>query len=126
MNKKRRKILIGNHTFFLGEDNILYITIVGEITNKQVDMTVETVTKLLGMVKKKVNVLVDINKAGKPSVKTRNLVPEFQNNKKVGKTAIFGLTPVAKVIASFAKGTAKNGDMRFCDTKELAIAWLKE
>jgi hypothetical protein len=127
MKKEARKVSVGNHTFCLGEDNILYITIVGKVDDeKTVILIKEAVTELLDMVEEKVNVFVDINKSGKPSLKTRNLVPKFQENKKVGKTAIFGLTPVAKVIASFAKGTAKNRDIRFFDTKELALAWLNK
>jgi hypothetical protein len=127
MKKQERKILIGKHTFCLGEDNILYITIVGKVDDeKTVTLVKEAVIELLDMVEKKVNVFVDINKSGKPSIKTRSLVPEFRNNKKVGKTAIFGLTPVTKMIASFAKGTTKNRDIRFFDTKESALFWLKE
>jgi len=45
---------------------------------------------------------------------------------KTGKVAVFGLHPVARVIASFVMGVSKNKDMRFFKAKEEALAWLKE
>ncbi|MDD5528659.1 MAG: STAS/SEC14 domain-containing protein [bacterium] len=126
MNKEEREILIGKHTVCLGEDNILYITIVGDIDEEKIEILFETISKLLEMGKGKVSVLVNISKAKKPSVKTRNHIAQFHTNKKVGQIAIFGLTPVAKVMSAFAVGITKKRNIKFFDTKESALAWLNE
>ncbi|MDD5530970.1 MAG: STAS/SEC14 domain-containing protein [bacterium] len=122
--KEERKILVGNHTFYLDRDNILYITIVGEIDDKKTNIILDAFTKLQGMVKGKVNIFVNINNAGKLSIKTRTLPTKLHMNKKIGKIAIFGLTPVAKVIAAFFMGNSKTKGMKFFNTKEKAIEWL--
>jgi hypothetical protein len=123
MNKE---ILVGKHIFCLGEDNILYITIVGEIDDKTNILIKKAVTELLDMIEERVNVLVDIDKAVKLSVKTRALVSQFHTDKRVGKIAHLGHTPVARVLAAFSKGIIRKRDMRFFYTKESALAWLKE
>ncbi len=43
-----------------------------------------------------------------------------------GKVALFGLHPVARVVASFFMGATKKKDMRFYKTRGEALAWLKE
>jgi hypothetical protein len=45
---------------------------------------------------------------------------------KTGKTAFFGMHPVARVIASFVMGVSPNKMMRFFKTKEDALIWLRE
>ena len=47
-------------------------------------------------------------------------------NEKIGKVALFGLHPVARVIAAFIMGITRKKDMRFFKSKEEALAWLKE
>ena len=50
----------------------------------------------------------------------------MHEDEKLVKIAIFGLNPVARVIASFIMGVAKKKDQRFFKTKEEALAWLKQ
>ena len=72
------------------------------------------------------NVLVDLNKAGKPTSEARKIGKERLEEEGVGKVALFGLHPVARVLASFVMGVSKKEDMKFFKTKEEAIAWFKE
>ena len=51
---------------------------------------------------------------------------EAFEDEKIGKVALFGLHPVARVIASFVMGVTKKEDMRFFRTKEEALAWIKD
>jgi len=46
--------------------------------------------------------------------------------KKVNKAALIGLHPVARVLASFFIGFAKNRRTRFFKSKEEALLWFKE
>ena len=125
-DKKDREIRIGKNRLYLGEDNIQNITIMGEVDEKMEIRINEACYKLMNMVEGKVNTLVDLNKAGKTSPGARMRQKEISEHEKVGKVALFGLHPVAKVLASFFMGISKNKDMRFFKTKEEALAWLKE
>ena len=127
MEEKDREIIIDAGRLYLGEDNILYITpCEGDTDKKRAIEASEVSLRLLNMVEGKVNTLVDVNKVGKQSSGARKIWNEWAENEKVGKIALIGLHPVARVIASFIMGTARKKDMRFFKTKEEALAWLKE
>ena len=78
------------------------------------------------MFKGKVDVLVDLNKAGQASSKARETFKGMSEDENVGRVAIFGVHPVAKVLASFFMEVSKNRNIRFFKTKEAALEWLKE
>jgi len=126
MENKDREIWIGKNRLYLDEDNIAYFVVVGEHDEKKAIALKEAFLKLTDMVEGKVNALGDLNKAGKQSPEARKIWKELSENKKFGKIAIFGMHPVARVLASFVIGTTKKKDMRFFKTKEEALAWLKE
>jgi len=81
--------------------------------------------KLANMVDGKVDVILDHNKAGKTSSKTRKIFKEMTEHEKFGKIAHYGVHPVAKVLASFIMGMSKKTDMRFFKTKKEALAWVE-
>lgn len=128
MEESDREILIGENRIYLGEDNILYITIVGEINDKIALEFKNTIFELNRRFGKKVrNSFIDINKAGKVSSEARKLFKELSEDTEIGggKSAIFGLHPVARVIASFFIGISSHKHNRFFKTTEEALAWLK-
>ena len=84
----------------------------------------EASDQLKNLVEGEVNVLIDLNQVGQPSPEARKIGQEAFDDEKVGKVALFGLHPVARVIASFVMGVTKKKDMRFFKTKEEALAWL--
>jgi hypothetical protein len=126
VEEKDREIWIGELRLYLGEDNIIYETLVGKQDEKTVLAIYEASKRLANTVEGKVNVLVDLNKAGQASSGARKKGQEMLEEKIFGKVALFGLHPVARVVASFFMGATKKKDMRFCKTREEAIAWLKE
>ena len=79
----------------------------------------------MNQVEGKVNTLIDLNKAGKTSTAARKKQKEISEHEKVGKVALFGLGPVAKVIASFFMGISMKKDMQFFKTREEASEWPK-
>jgi len=121
-----REIWVGESRFFLDEDNILYETVVGEQNERTATEMLKVTNKLQNMVEGKINVLIDLNKAGTPSSGARKLGQEAFEDEKIGKIALFGLHPVARVIASFVMGVSRKKDMRFFKSKEEALAWLKK
>jgi hypothetical protein len=121
-----REFWVGKSRFYLGEDDILYETIVGKQDEKTTIAALEAHNRFKNMVEGKMKMLIDINKAGQPSSGARKIGRETFEDEKVGKVALFGLHPVARVIASFVMGVTRKKDMRFFKTKEQALAWLKE
>lgn len=126
MEEKERESWIGKSRYYLGKDNKIYVTIVGEVDDNTATKYRDAGSKFINMIVDTVNVLVDITKAGKLSPEARKVFRELTENEKTGKVAIFGLHPVARVIASFFMGATKKQDIRFFNSKEEALAWLKQ
>ena len=126
MTEKEREIRVGQNRICLVGDNILRITISGEVDEETEIGINEAAYKLMNMVEGKTHALIDLNRAGKTSPGARKRHKEISEYQKTGKVALFGLHPVAMVIASFTMGLSKKQDMRFFKTKEEALAWLKE
>jgi len=126
MEEKDREIWIGENRLFLGEDNILNIINVGLTDEKTAIAMKEAVLKLMNMVEGKVHTLTDLTKAGKTTPEARKVFQKLSEHEKQGKNAFFGMHPVARVVASFFIGSSKKEEMRFFNTKEEALAWLKE
>ena len=126
MEEKEREIWVGGNRVYLGKDNIERITIVGDVDEETEIGINEASYKLREMVEGNVHALIDLNRAGKTSPGARKRQKEISEHETTGKVALFGLHPVARVIASFTMGLSKNQDMRFFKTEEEALAWLKE
>ncbi len=121
-----REIWIGESSLVLGEDNILYQTVVGKIKEKEAIAFQDASEKLRSLVNGKVNALIDLSRAGKPTPKAREIGRKRLETEYVGKIALFGQNPVARVIASFIMGVTRKKDMRFFKNKEEALSWLNE
>ena len=126
MEDEAREIWVGENRLYLGEDNILYVTLVGEQDEKTPIVLKEAIDKTKNIVEGRVNVLIDLNKAGRPSSRGRKAGQEVLEDERIGKVAFCGLHPVARVIASFIMGVTRKKDMRFFKTEKEALAWLKE
>jgi len=124
--EKDREIWVGENSLYLGEDNIFYITVVGEMDDETAIAIKAADVKFKSMVEGKVNVLGDINKSGKHSPGARKTWKEMMEEDKTGKVAIVGMSPIARVLASFVMGVTRKKDMRFFKIKEEALAWLKQ
>ena len=121
-----REIWVGENRLYLREDNILYETLVGKQNLETVIAIHKASDKLKSLVEGRVNILTDLNKTGKPTPEARKAGKERLEAEGIGKVALFGMHPVARVIASFVMGVTKKKDIRFFKTKEDALAWLKD
>jgi len=126
MKDKDREIWIGENRLYLGEDSIIYITVIGEQNGEIAIAFKETLLKFVNMAGGRTSVLVDLNKGGKTSPEARKIWSELTTREEFSKTALFGLHPVAKVLASFVMGVTRKKDMRFFESREKALAWLKQ
>jgi hypothetical protein len=121
-----REFWVGEHRSYLSEDNILHEIIVGDIDEKMTIELIKVGDKLRGIAQGEVDLLVDLNKAGKPTPEARRMGSKRFDKEGTRKVAIFGMNPVARVIASFVIGISKKKDIRFFKTEEEALTWLKE
>ena len=127
MEEKGREIWVGENRLYLGEDNIIYITSVGMKDDKIAIAIKDAYIKMANMVEGKVDLLIDTNKGGQPSSEARRIIQGgMLENEKTGKVALFGLHPVARVLASFVMGVTRKKDICFFKTREAALAWLKK
>ena len=126
MQVSEREFWVGESRYYLGEDDIFYETIVGKQDEKTVTAALEYHNKFKNMVKGKMKMLINLNNAGHLSSEARKIGKKTFEDEKIGKVAMFGMHPVARVMASFVMGVTKKEDMRFFKSKEDALVWLKE
>ncbi len=126
MQVSEREFWVGESRYYLGEDDIFYETIVGKQDEKTIIAALEAHNKFKNMVEGKMKMLIDTNKSGQVSSRARKIGQETLEDEKIGKVAIFGARPVARVIASFVIGVTRKKDFRFFRTKEEALSWLKQ
>ena len=126
MEEQNREVWVGKNRIHLGEDNIVYFTAVGEHNGKMAIEINDAIMKVGEMFEEKVNVLIDLNNARKPSPEARKIFKEGIELEKAGKIAFLGIHPVARMLASFGVGMSRKKDLRFFKTKEEALAWLME
>ena len=115
----------GNHTLLL-DDNLIYIIANGEQTDKIAIAQTKICDQLSILAGKKVDYLIDLNKAGKSSPVARKQWRKISEDQKTNKVALFGIHPVARVLASFVMGVSKKRDMLFFKTKEEALKWIND
>ena len=121
-----REIWTGGNRFYFGEDDIMYVELVGEYDLHGALALRDAYLKLLNNVNGKVNIFVDNSRSGKPSQEARKIFAEMTEHEQCGKIAVFGLNPVTRVIASFVLGGGKKKDTQIFKTKDEALKWLKE
>jgi len=120
-----KEIWVGKNRFYLDENNIFHMIIIGDVDKKLASTMIEVTDNLGNVFEEKTLVLIDLNKVKNTSSKARKVGMEEFGNKKIAKIALFGMHPVARVIASFVMGVSKNKSMRFFKTKKEALSWLK-
>ena len=126
MEARDREVWIGENRLYLGGDKILYVTAVGEIDDKTANEMKEVNHRYRNMVKEKYDVLVDLNRSGKHTSGARKTWKEMTENDQVGRVAMFGMHPVARVMASFVMGITRKKDLCFFRSKGKALSWLKD
>ena len=123
---ENNEIWIEESRFYLDENNIIHAIIVGEQDVEKAKSFNKATLHLMEKVEGKVHVLTDNNRAGKTSPEARKEFQEFIEHKKYGKLAIFGVNPVARLLANFFIGFSKKKDIRYFKSKKEALSWLLE
>jgi hypothetical protein len=79
--------LIGETKLYLDENNILYVTVVGEIDDKLALLMSDAVLKYFDMADGEIDAIVDLNKGQKASSNARKIFRELIEHQKVRKLA---------------------------------------
>jgi hypothetical protein len=119
------KIKVGKDIIFL-DDDILNVILHGEhdlnSANAIKDICIELTNKKEG----KVNILIDLNEAGKSTPEAREIWKELAENNKADRIAFYGLHPVARVLAMFTIKATNKKNIYFFKNRKKALDWLKE
>ena len=122
---EENEFLIGENRIIVIDNEIIYVEAVGEQTPEIADAIRGQYKKIMSRFPGKVHQLINLNRAGKNSPEARKLWEEINEYVFTGKVAVFGVHPVAKVLASFVIGVTNKKDIRFFSTEKEALAWLK-
>lgn len=121
-----REFYIGESRYHIMDNNILSILSVGDIIDKHTIDSHKEITRILReKIDGPINVLIDINKAGRQSSLARKTWQDISNEEEIVKVAYFGLHAVARMLASFVIGIIVRKEIRFFRTKEEALNWLR-
>jgi hypothetical protein len=121
-----KEFLVGENRVFLDDDTIQNIILVGDTDAMTAKALVDCLTGLTRGIDGKIRTLVDLNMAGKASSEMRTMGRVMIQDDKTGKVALFGLHPVARVLASFIIGVTGGKNIRFFKTRDEALVWLRE
>lgn len=124
MKEDRKEIIyIGQNQIYL-ENDILYVTVVGD-TDETIALRIKETE--LGLMENRgvTNKLININHSGKVTVEARKIFKKKGEHEKTGKVALVGLHMVARVFATFLIKAFGNKRLRFFQDREEALAWLK-
>jgi hypothetical protein len=119
-----KEFWIGDNKTVISDPNIIHVTVVGEQTDEIARLQRELFQKIFERTEGQVSYLIDLNRSGKNSPGARDTWKELNSHKKVYKDAVFGMNPVARVIASFVMGLSARKNQGFFKTESEALAWL--
>ncbi len=126
-------VKISENEYFFGTDkvthignSILVVETQGDQTPELVDLIKNNYHEFFNLFGGKVKLLVDLDHIGKNPPVARRLWTEVARDPLTTKLAVYGMHPVARVLASFIMGTTHISKYRFFESKEEALNWLKQ
>jgi hypothetical protein len=115
----------GANEIKLMEGNILFCKAKG-IQTDQMALAQKGINKQFSqLVKGKINYLIDLNECGKNTPLARKIWKEETDDEGTNKVALFGLHPVARVVATFVMQIASRNNIKFFTNMEEALRWIK-
>ncbi len=122
-----RELKVGKVRLFLSNDDIFYHISSGDLDEEHAASCCEQTLELLRFHEKEdAPFLIDLNKGGKTSYRARKILKEFTEKNVHGKLGLYGMHPVARILASFFQSMARKDNVRFFKTEADALEWIKE
>jgi len=119
-----KEMIVGRNIVSVLENNIIHVVAIGEQTTLIALAQDRINRQLSNTIKGRINYLVDLNQAGKNSPEARGLWKKVVEEKSTKKVALYGLNPVARVLAQFVMAITHEGRIRFFKTKEEGLKWI--
>lgn len=121
-----KEAIIGQSRVSIIYNNIIFVE-ANETPDKEIALAHYNLYKQLSKrISGEIRLLVDLNSTGKISSEAKKIWKTIIEDESTGRAALFGLHPVAKVIASFVIGVTKRNNIRFFNNKEDALRWLRD
>ncbi|MBN2348383.1 MAG: hypothetical protein JXJ22_06075 [Bacteroidales bacterium] len=121
-----KEFRVGETRIILLTNNILYIEAVGEQTDEHAAVIRKNYKTIYSLFPGKVKQLVNLNQSGKSSPAARVIYKEMNEYELTEKVAVFGMHPVARVLAAFVTSVTSTKNIKFFSTEEEALLWLKK
>ena len=118
------EILVGNNRLYINEDGIMRITIIGATDEAMAGAIIDAALKLEEKIPGKIEVLLDLSKAGTSSPDAITLWKDLIAKGKADKLAMVGLGFLAKSFTCVLLSGSTN--LRCFDDEAEALAWFKE
>jgi hypothetical protein len=116
----------GANEITLIEGNIIFIKAIGIQTDQMAISHMEIYKQFSLLVNNKINFLIDLNKSGKSTPLARKIWKEITDDEGTNKVALFGLHPVAGVVATFVMQIVSRNNIQFFTNVEEALKWVKQ
>jgi len=123
MENIKTEVKIHETTIHLS-NNLITIKAIGGYDKEQAMEIREVIKGIFNEAREDINILVDLNRAGKISSEAREIFRMLSENHKVRKIACSGMHVMARVIAGFVLKISKHGKYRFFSSNEEALKWL--
>ena len=112
-------------SFYLGKNDIIYITLKEEVDKEAILKMRGTFLKLFLLANDKCNILAINKKNGTPPLNANKIFREVSEGEKIEKVAILNMEPGTKGLSSFMSRFYKNENLNYFDSREDAMMWLK-
>lgn len=119
-----REFKIGESRIKILDNKIISIESVGDLDDEMAKVYIELNRKMQEILGDRLFYMIDLNRAGKNSSGARKTWQELTELDITIKVALFGLHPVARILASFVIGITSQKKNKFFRTEEEAISWL--
>jgi hypothetical protein len=115
------------HELRMRDDGILWLAQIGDVDEEDMDAFLGDLTPFLEAATEGQSLLIlsDTSRTGKLSANARKLLAGLGRDPRLRKTAILGSGRYTRVVASFINKAAGRDNIRFFDSEQEAIAWLK-
>lgn len=115
------------HQLRMGNDGIVRLMFIGDTDRKAVPTLIADFTPYLDQATPEhpLYVLWDDTRGGKAAPEARKFYADLNRDPRIGKVAIFGAQHYGRVLGEFILKFTGRDNIRFFDTQELALSWLK-
>jgi hypothetical protein len=121
----KNQFILGENRITIMDHSIVYIEVIGEQTDEHARLILENLQMVMASMPGKIKQLVNLNQSGKSSLRSREVFKHLNDENISEKVAVFGIHPVARVLAMFVTGLTLQKNVRFFTNEEEALSWLR-